>query len=348
MSAANRATISAGAMAFDRVANSYDELFSHTASVGLQCPECAARLPAMAYHSLGQPHAGIECRACSNALVQEQGIWLALSKPRRNYFRRFILDYEIVRKAEGRGSDQADFYLSLPYGDRTGRNSWQWAIRARTYKYIEEKLLPGIQGSTQRSLKVLDLGAGNTWLSYRLANLGHRPIAIDLQTNAYDGLGAAVHYLNSLATPFPRFQAELDRLPFGDRQFDCAIFNASFHYSENYDATLAEAIRCLQPGGTIVIADTPSYSREESGQQMLEERRRMFQKQFGFASDSLASREYLTRERLTALEAKHGVEWTTHKVWYGLRWAVRPLVAKLKRRREPSQFLIYAGKAKTA
>jgi SAM-dependent methyltransferase len=108
-----------------------------------------------------------------------------------------------------------------------------------------------------------------------LAQLGHHPIAVDLQTNSFDGLGAAIHYQHSLPKLFPRFQAELDRLPFANGQFDCAIFNASFHYSENYDRTLAETIRCLRPGGTIVIADSPLYSREEVGLQLVEERRKI-------------------------------------------------------------------------
>jgi SAM-dependent methyltransferase len=314
--------------------------------VRLRCPACMANLTSMAYHTLGQYHDTLECRECFAIMRQEQGIWLALGTNRRAYFRRFIQDYETVRKAEGRGSNDPEFYRSLPFRDQTGRNSWQWAIRARTYKYIERVVLPCVNGDVSQPITILDLGAGNGWLSYRLACLGHRPIAVDLQTNALDGLGAAVHYQQSLPMLFPRFQAELDRLPFESGQFDCAIFNASFHYSENYDYTLAEALRCVRPGGTVVIADSPSYSSDKSGQEMLEERRSQFQKRFGFASDSLASREYLTKEMLLGLEARHDVEWTTHQVWYGLKWACRPLIAKIWRRREPSHFLIYTAKVK--
>jgi len=312
--------------------------------VGLRCPACTANLKALPYHALGGIHRPIACQECSTVLTQERGIWLALYKNREEHFERFIRDYETVRKLEGRGSDDPQFYLSLPYCDRTGCNSWQWSIRSRTYKYIEGKILPAIRENASDSLTILDLGAGNGWLSYRLASLGHRPIAVDLQTNDFDGLGAVVHYRHALPSLFPRFQAELDRLPFEAGQFDCAIFNASFHYSENYDRTLAEALRCLRPGGTVVIADSPFYTRDESGQQMLEERRRSFRKVFGFSSDSLASREYLTKDMLLALEVRHDVEWTTHRVWYGFRWVCRPLVAKLKRRREPSQFRIYTAR----
>jgi SAM-dependent methyltransferase len=298
----------------------------------------------MGYEALGQPHEPIQCRQCFTNLVQENGVWLALRENRRHHFHDFLRDYEAVRKAEGRGSADPAFYLSLPYQDRTNRNSWQWAIRSRTYRYIVKTMLPTV---SENSLSVLDLGAGNGWLSYRLSCLGHRPIAIDLQTNSFDGLGAAVHYRSALPRMFPRFQAEVDWLPFQSGQFDCAIFNASFHYSEDYCSTLAETIRCLRPGGTLVIADSPSYAREKSGQQMIEEKQALFQKQFGFSSNRLASREYITKKTLQSLETTHHLKWTTHLVWYGLRWACRPFIAKLKHRREPSQFRIYTAQVKT-
>lgn len=316
--------------------------------VELRCVACRATVTVLPYDSLLQTHEPIECRGCSGTLAQKQGIWLALPKDRQAYFERFMRDYETVRRAEGRGSDNPDFYLSLPYQDQTKRNSWQWAIRSRTYKYIERNIVPTLTTNINRPLAILDLGAGNGWMSYRLAKLGHRPIAVDLLTNTFDGLGAAVHYQHALPMFFPRFQAELDQLPFGTGHFDCAIFNASFHYSQNYDRTLSEAIRCLRPGGTIVIADSPSYSHEEYGQKMLAERRKLFRERFGFTSDGLDSCEYLTKDRLRGLEMRHGLKWTTHAVWYGIRWACRPMVACLKGQREPSQFRIYTAKVKTS
>jgi SAM-dependent methyltransferase/DNA-directed RNA polymerase subunit RPC12/RpoP len=315
--------------------------------IELRCVTCGTALLALPYDCLAQAREPIKCPGCSSVMAQELGIWLALPPERQGHFAQFLREYETVRKAEGRGSEDPEFYLSLPYQDRTQRNSWQWAIRARTYKHFQQQILPSLTSASASRLTILDLGAGNGWLSYRLAALGHRPIAVDLQTNAYDGLGAGIHYRNALPTLFPRFQAELDRLPFGDAQFDCAIFNASFHYSENYDTTLCEAIRCLRSGGTIIIADTPSYSGEESGWHMLEERRSLFQSRYGFKSDGLASQEYLSGERLVALEARHAIEWQVHNVWYGVRWACRPLVARLKGRREPSQFRVYTAQVKT-
>ncbi len=193
----------------------------------------------------------------------------------------------------------------------------------------------------------MDLGAGNGWLSYRLARRRNFPVAVDISVNNRDGLGAAAHYLRELPSLFPRFQAELDNVPFADAQFDAAIFNASFHYSENYSKTLREAIRCLRPGGMIIIADSPSYRTEESGHRMVQERRASFMKEFGFSSDGLKSLEYLTGERLAALSERLDLSWQIHQPRYGLRWALRPWLAKMKKNREPSQFRVYTAQVKT-
>ena len=135
---------------------------------------------------------------------------------------------------------------------------------------------------------------------------GHLPVAVDLLLNPFDGLGAAEHYQRRVPGLFPRFRAELDRLPFADGQFDIAIFNASFHYSEDYTRTLAEALRCLRRPGKMIIADTPWYTRQQSGEAMLQERRTFFKAMYGFASNSLPSLEFLTDDRLEALEKEFG------------------------------------------
>jgi SAM-dependent methyltransferase len=315
--------------------------------VDLRCPRCGACLPSVSYRALARCHSGVFCGGCFTWLNQEEGVWLALRSDRQKYFSRFATEYQYVRRQEGRGSIDPEFYLSLPFRDTTGRNSRQWAIRAKTFRYIGKEIIPQLSGETNPSLAILDLGAGNGWMSHRLALMGHRPVAVDLLTDDYDGLGAATHYFKGSKALFPRFQAELDNLPFMDGQFDVAIFNASFHYSENYERTLAEAIRCLRPGGIILIADSPTYQKEGSGREMQSERRRDFQQRFGFTSDALASCDYLTPERLISLEVCHDIRWENHQIWYGTRWGLRPWIAKVRNRREPSQFVLYSAQVKT-
>jgi SAM-dependent methyltransferase len=192
-------------------------------------------------------------------------------------------------------------------------------------------------------MDLLDIGAGNGWFSYRMAVKAHRPVAVDLLVNDLDGLGAARHYFHFLSQPFPCFQAEMDRLPFDDGQFDVVVFNASFHYSEDYTYTLGEALRCLRRPGHVLIIDSPFYRWEESGRQMVQERRAEFERKYGFRSDSVPSREYVTLHMLDELRNIHGIRWRILRPWYGLSWLIRPLRAKFRRRREPAQFFLVWG-----
>jgi SAM-dependent methyltransferase len=304
----------------------------------LRCPICQKALVASGVSS--QP----TCSECGFAMPEVNEILCALTPDRESHFRQFIQDYETVRAKEGRGSSSADYYQALPFRDLTGRNVWQWRIRAQTFLHMEKFLLPEIDRTYPQGCDLLDIGAGNCWLSFRLALRGHRPVAVDLLTNKSDGLGAAKHYFRQLQRTFPRFQAEMDHLPFESEQFDVVIFNASFHYSVDYERTLSEALRCLRRPGHVIIADSPFYSRDESGRTMLKERRVAFQQRFGFRSDSIESREYLTPKTLDKLAETFSLRWTVLKPWYGVGWALRPLKAHLFRRREPARFYLLWAK----
>jgi len=306
-------------------------------AVRLRCPACGRRIPDI---DVGGP-LQVTCPACGFVITEVNGILRALTPVSKTSYERFVRDYEVVRAKEGWGSPTPDYYLALPFKDLTNRHNWIWRIRARTLLYLQNHLLPKIESTHSSGCRILDIGAGNGWLSYRLAKRGYDPIAVDLLDNDVDGLGAARHYLAHLPRIFPRFQADMDHLPFDSGQFDVAIFNASFHYSSDYERTLREVLRCVRRPGMVVVADSPFYRREESGKQMLEERQAMFERQFGVRSDSSHSREYLTQRILNELAERLAIQWNVCKPWYGLRWALRPLRARLLRRREPSKFYLF-------
>lgn len=298
--------------------------------IRLRCPCCGAGV------------AAATCIACGFGFEVRAGIVDALSPASRARHAGFVADYERIREAEGRGSECADYYLALPYRDLSGRDPGQWHIRARSHDYLMHRLLP--HDARGNACRVLDLGAGNGWMSHRLALAGHRPCAVDLVVNDSDGLGAARHCLARLPAPFPRFQATFDRLPFGDAQFDVAVFNASFHYCEDAAATLGESLRCLKPGGSVVISDTPWYPREDDGRRMLAERRVDFVARHGTEGGSLDAIGFLTDARLDALARALGIRWEVHQPWYGPRWALRPAIAALRGRRAPSRFRLYVAR----
>ena len=255
---------------------------------------------------------------------------------------RFLEEYIRIRHAEGRGSQDSAYYLALPYRDVTGRLQDQWTIRAKSYRHLEERVLPPIERRVNRPLAIADLGAGNCWMSYRLALRGHRPVAIDILDDALDGLVAGGHY--QPYTPFPRIRAEFDDLPLVSASLDLVIFNASIHYSADYRRTLRETRRCLRPEGCFLIVDSPVYRHPEHGERMRRERHQHFQAQYGFASDTLRSIEYFDEKMLAQLAREFGISWTIYRPWYGWQWTLRPFKARWNGKRPPSRFWILAGR----
>jgi SAM-dependent methyltransferase len=254
----------------------------------------------------------------------------------------FLDDYIKIRHAEGRGSHDANYYFALPYCDITGRLQDQWIIRAKSYSHLEDRVLPPIEKHFARPLRIADLGAGNCWMSYRLALRGHLPIAIDILGDPLDGLAAGRHYQDK--TPFPRVNGEFDDLPLRSASLDLAIYNASIHYSTDYRRTLSEIRRCLRPDGAFLIVDSPVYRRHAHGEMMRRERHQQFQSTYGFASDTLQCLEFFDEEMLAELARDLGIHWQIYRPWYGWQWLMRPFKARWNGKRPPSRFWILAGR----
>jgi SAM-dependent methyltransferase len=253
---------------------------------------------------------------------------------------QFLKDYSSIRRAEGRGSGDPAYYRALPYRDLTGKNPAQWAIRARSWRHFEQVVLPQIESAARYPLRILDLGAGNGWMSWRLTLRGHRPVAVDIFSDSMDGLRAARNY----PKPIQCVEADFDHLPFSRSTFDLAIYNSSIHYSVDYKRTLAEVGHCLRPSGCFVIIDSPVYKLREHGDLMRAERHDQFERQYGFRSDAIPSIEFFDEAMLDTLARELNIEWRRSRPWYGLGWALRPLKARLRFRRPPSRFFILVGR----
>jgi ubiquinone/menaquinone biosynthesis C-methylase UbiE len=296
------------------------------------CAICKSRLDPISPNEF-------HCAVDGNTFIRIDGIWRMMRPGRSAHYDRFVKEYETVRQAEGRGSDDPAYYRALPFADLTGRMTADWQIRAASFRALIETLIAPIEAHDAAPLKILDLGAGNGWLSYQLAKRGHAVGAVDLLTNKRDGLGAYVHY-DAAFTPI---QAEFDHLPLTDNEIDLVIFNSSLHYSVNYETTLCEAWRVIKANGRVVILDSPVYSDAESGKQMVRERQEKFLHTYGFPSNSIASENFLTLKRLRALATSTKTEWRFVKPSYGWRRAIRPWIARVRGRREPARFMLIVG-----
>jgi len=250
---------------------------------------------------------------------------------------QFTREYTTVRRAEGWGSADRAYYQALPFADLTGRFTRIWRIRAKSYATFVSYVLEPLE--RLRTLRILDLGAGNGWLSNRLALRGHSVVPIDLLDDPLDGLGAARHY----AVPLTPLLAEFDHLPLADQRVDLAVFNASLHYSTDYARTLAEALRVLQPRGTLVILDTPMYTEPTSGARMVQERQSRFLATYGFASDALPSEHFLTPARLHELAAQLKLSWQLYQPVLDWRSELGRTVGGIRARREPARFPVIVG-----
>ena len=301
------------------------------------CPVCRAALGSFTAESL-------TCGSCGFHAARIDGVWRMLHPDRVAETERFLEGYLAVRHAEGRGNTDPAWHRALPSTPPGDPLAEQWRMRGVSWRHVQRTVLDPLAAAAGRGLDVVDLGAGIGWLSHRLRRSGHRPISIDVSADDVDGLRAASH----LTPDWPLVQAHFDHLPLPAASVDVCIFNASLPYTTNLVSTLSEASRVLRPDGRIVVMDSPVYRHQIDGARMVHERHAEFERRFGTRSDAVASIGFLTPERLRAAGEAARLEWSSSTPWYGLRWAARPLVARLRRRRRPGRFVVFTAQRRSS
>ena len=261
--------------------------------------------------------------------------------------RRWARAYARLRRTEGRGAGGEKELFALPWVT-DGPLAAQWRIRARTFDAFLRRVVASLERERGQALHVLDLGAGNGWLSARLTERGHRCVAADLRVDDVDGLAAAAPFARRLPRMFGRVVASFDALPVRPRHFDLVVFDASLHLAEDLPRVLAEAARAAAPGGRVAVLDSPFYARAASGDAMRAEKRRETAARFGDVADdllALAPVEFLTRDRLAAAGAPAGLAFRRRRVLYPVAYEARGVVARLKGARAPSRFDLWVARA---
>jgi SAM-dependent methyltransferase len=234
------------------------------------------------------------------------------------------------------------YFRSLPDVSEDDPHRDIWRRRASSLQVLLERVVTPARRLLARPLIVVDVGAGNCWLSHRLATSGDMVVAIDISDDRLNGLGA-VEWYEPIAGVLP-ILAEFDALPLVDGCADLVIFNASLHYSTDSLCTMREALRVLRRGGSLVVMDSPFYRDSASGAAMVREREDSFRRKYGFASNSIPAEHFLTPARVEMLEAALGLSWES--------WPTEPLPvvvarqwrARLRGRREPASMPLWVGK----
>ena len=279
------------------------------------CPRCARALPVDPGGGTASTES-VGCEPCGHSYRRVDGIWRFLVD--EDAHREFSEAYRSTRQAEGWGSLDAAYLRALPSVPADDAHAWIWRIRSRSFEALRDEI------RSLRPQTAVELGAGNSWLAYRLSEAGIRTAAVDLSDDEADGLGAWRAYGDP--PPFEPVQAELDRLPFSDGVFEMAIFNGSFHYAQDALRSLREALRVLGPEGRLVIVDTPFYPSEADGVAMLEESGR--HDRVGFLCPS----------RLDETAETLGLTWHRRDLPMGWRWRVKNQLRGLTGRRRLAAF----------
>ena len=295
------------------------------------CPECGSTLVARA--TAGVATGPWICRTCDTEVACRRGIVRFLSDARLTQVEPLIAQYRRVREQDGYRQRGAAYYRELPEVARGDPQHAVWRIREQSFRHLCGRVLPGLG---RRPLRVLDLGAGNGWLSHRLTLLGNVCVAVDWLDDPDDGLGAALHY----PTTFTRLQADFDHLPVVAGQFNVVIFNASLHYSANPIATLRSARKALADGGALVVMDSPVFVRDADGRRMLAERQRRFADQIGRPVEWGAG--YLTGDALARTATEAGLTLRQIPSRGGPGWALKRWLAGRRLRRQPASFGIWS------
>jgi|GEM_PF-653553 len=294
-------------------------------------------------HSASGAVAAVRCTACGARWPCRNDIWRFLCDKDAALLADFLAEYTGVRRAEGRAAMTAAERFALPDALSTTPLAWQWRIRAASYRtFCRAVLAGGMPG------RVIDVGAGTGWLAWRLAVGGAAVLAVDVSDDAGDGLGAGELYAadlvaRGLGRRFVRAVAHADRLPVADGAADLVVFSASLHYAVDPAATVAEAARAVRPGGRVVVVDSPIYARHASGVQMVAERAAAFAARYGYPSTAQGSREFLVAGELERIGATIGLAFRHARPYVDVRWALRPLTARLRGRRAPARFAVSIG-----
>ena len=286
------------------------------------CPRCATVLS-------GE----LTCEQCSTAFAMVDGIYRFLVPERCAEIQSFLFQYRLVRERDGYRSYTADEYRRLPIIQGDSPQAEVWKVRRESY----DRLLSLMNG---QPLSILDLGAGNGWLSHCLAKRGHQLMAVDWLDDEHDGLGAYHNY----PVQYTCVQADFDALPFRPGQFDAVIFNASLHYSNNIERTLSHACNMLKPNGRIYVMDSPTFASNESGNIMLKEHVDYLRKNYGLKEIIQLGVGYLNRKKIIQWGKTLAIAFQFYPSHGSYLWAMKRWWAGVKSGRESAAFGVWEGK----
>lgn len=220
------------------------------------CPSCQHAL-----HFDNGYTSSLVCQLCGNQYTIKNRTPVMVRQEDLEILTEFNRQYQRMRLKEGWRPFTAEQSLTLPFGRPSGYPTIYWEVRRQSYSRLRKLLSE--QGPLPSMGPVADLGAGNSWLSYRLAKSGYRVVAVESNLEEPFGLGAADIYLAH--TSFLVVQGDLNQPPLQAGKFSLVLFNASLHYAKHLASALRGTVQALHPKGRLVILDSPITRKPRLG-----------------------------------------------------------------------------------
>lgn len=127
----------------------------------------------------------------------------------------------------------------LPYG----LNNSLWRARRTDLEIVKQAL------SGRKSLRILETGSWNGWLTNQLTQLGHQVVAIDYFSDDLDGLQARNHYP---VANWTSIQMDVEDINLLEPVFDVVLFNRNLAHCPGIESTLQKAKQLLKPKGLVL------------------------------------------------------------------------------------------------
>ena len=265
--------------------------------MSLRCPNCHERIdPATLACPNGHRY------ACWDGVV------ILLADEFSRQLQAFTTRLRVIRSAERKPLMDASAYEELPFSQtRMSDPGWRLEWRLRSYDLaIALGLLRG-----RESLRVLDIGAWNGWLSHRLALSGHDATAIDYFADEYDGLGARKFY----RTRWQAIQMDLADLSVLEARYDVVILNRCLQFFTDPIAYVVEAKQRVAPGGMLILTGLQFFQDARAKARRVADSQQLYRDRYDFELFLRPAKGYLDFSDKARLQAQ-GVEWKPYpQLW---------------------------------
>ncbi len=140
---------------------------------------------------------------------------------------------------------------SKAYYEQVAAEQNLWTVDRRSNRYYQDLIRfdTMLEFVAPQPQQVLDLGCGDGYFSYLLAQHGHQVTSVDLAQNRLAKFQTIARELN-----IRQVQADIKQTGLPAASFDLIVASEVLEHIEGYEDVVREAYRLLKPGGKFMVS----------------------------------------------------------------------------------------------